>query len=554
MFHRWSLSPQLGVLLLTLLVGSAAVLVAFRQVGLPLVGIDDAHIFLVYGKNLISGEGLVYNPGGERVEGFSSPLWLLIIALGYLAFPSPEKYLLVVSLLVVFGAVATLAFQIDGRKVFGLASVVLIAWVFSSPAYVSWVSLSLMDTALWSALIVVGTVFALYDSPIGLAIVAPLIVLARPEGMLWAPVLIIVASLPEWVENGPFEALRKYRVAVLSYFLTLAALTAWRMLYFGYPLPNTYYAKMSPDTLYNLGQGLTYLVAFLYANPIALLGVIPAIVGLLMNGHWLFSAMIRPGTASRDDPRLGYIAASMIVLVALLVPVFMGGDYFGNFRFYQPVWPLFILPALALLKVLKIQAPRPLGHLAALLLILAAFLLPRSNWFNRAYVSSMVHELTIARQGQEIAQTMNEYFADPRPSIGVLRAGAVAVTYDGEVIDLLGLNNTVMAHTPGKQEGIKNHAAFNSDVFFDQRPEIVLPMTIQGANANNIIQKKLAWDNVVLKGLLVDPRFTAAYELVTISDGQTDILAFADRALLEQLADQGLEVDLLDEKALLGRH
>ena len=38
------------------------------------IGVDDANIFFVYAKNLAEGNGLVYNTGGERVEGFSSLL------------------------------------------------------------------------------------------------------------------------------------------------------------------------------------------------------------------------------------------------------------------------------------------------------------------------------------------------------------------------------------------------------------------------------------------------------------------------------------------------
>ena len=550
MRHYLSSSQQLGVLLLILLAMITAVLVALNQVGLPLTGIDDAHIFLTYGKNLVAGEGLVYNPGGERVEGFSSSLWLLIITLGYLVSSSPEYYVLAVSVLIVSGAVAVLVQRVDKRRVLGLAGVVLIAWVLSSPAYITWMSLSLMDTALWSALLLLGVASALYGKPLGLAFVVITMVLARPEGMLWAPVLIIIAALPAWVDKGPLAALREFRPAILAYIVTLAALTIWRLLYFGYPLPNTYYVKMSPDTLYNLGQGFNYLLAFLYMNPIVLLGVIPAIVALLMNGRWFARAVVRPGSASASDPRLQYVAISLIVLVALLVPVYMGGDHFENFRFYQPAWPLFILPAFALLRVLKIQAPRPLGYLVAFLVILAAFLLPKANWFNQAYRNSLIHEITVAQEGQEVARAMNQLFAGDLPSVGVVRAGAVALTYGGEVIDLIGLNNTTMAHSPGDRKGLKNHAAFNADVFFDQRPAIMLPTALSPEADMKAIQEKMTWDNAVLKGLLVDPRFSAAYELVTISDGRTNILAYASRTLPEKLTAQGLEVERFDAKTL----
>jgi hypothetical protein len=520
-----------------------AVLVAMNQVGLPLTGIDDAHIFFVYAKNLAAGDGLVYNPGGERVEGFSSLLWLLITSFGYLVLPSPERYVLAVSVLIVSGAVAVLALRIGGRKGLGLAGAVLIAWTLSSPAYVTWMSLTLMDTALWSVLLLLGVALTIYGKPIGLAFVVSAMILARPEGMLWAPALIIIAALPLWVAKGPWAALREYRMAIVATLVTLAALTIWRLLYFGYPLPNTYYVKMSPDTLYNLGHGLKYLIAFLYSNPIALLGIIPAIVALLVNGRWFTQALMRPGSTDASDPRLRYIAISLIVLLALLVPVYMGGDHFGNFRFYQPAWPLFILPALALLGVLKIQAPRPVGYVAAFLVIAGAFLLPRANWFNQGYTGSLEHEITTAQEGQEVARSMNQLFSGVLPSVGVIRAGAVALAYDGEVYDLIGLNNTAMAHSPGERKGLKNHAAFNADVFFDQRPALMLPAALPPETDIKSLQEKLTWDNAVLKGLLVDPRFTAAYDLVTISDGQETILTYIDRSLSERLVASGLEIE-----------
>ena len=45
------------------------------------VVIDDAYISARYAENLVAGHGLTFNPG-ERVEGFSHPLFVLLIALG----------------------------------------------------------------------------------------------------------------------------------------------------------------------------------------------------------------------------------------------------------------------------------------------------------------------------------------------------------------------------------------------------------------------------------------------------------------------------------------
>ena len=49
----------------------------------PLAGVDDANIYFVYAKNFVNGYGFVYNVGGEKVEGFTSLLWVLICALVY---------------------------------------------------------------------------------------------------------------------------------------------------------------------------------------------------------------------------------------------------------------------------------------------------------------------------------------------------------------------------------------------------------------------------------------------------------------------------------------
>ena len=62
-----------------------------HQLNQPLTGIDDANIFFIYASNLADGEGLVYNRGGERVEGFTSLLWMIICAFGFLVSAKPDR-------------------------------------------------------------------------------------------------------------------------------------------------------------------------------------------------------------------------------------------------------------------------------------------------------------------------------------------------------------------------------------------------------------------------------------------------------------------------------
>lgn len=45
---------------------------------------------MCFAKNLAAGHGLVFNPGGERVEGFTNPLWVGFMALFHLPI-APAK-------------------------------------------------------------------------------------------------------------------------------------------------------------------------------------------------------------------------------------------------------------------------------------------------------------------------------------------------------------------------------------------------------------------------------------------------------------------------------
>ena len=46
--------------------------------------IEDAGISFAFARNAADGEGFVGYPGGERVEGFSNPLWTFLLSGLYL--------------------------------------------------------------------------------------------------------------------------------------------------------------------------------------------------------------------------------------------------------------------------------------------------------------------------------------------------------------------------------------------------------------------------------------------------------------------------------------
>src|SRR5262245_32153596 len=62
------------------LVGCAVLLVAHQLLHRAFL-IDDAAICFSFARNIANGEGVVPWPGGERIEGYSDPTWVAILAL-----------------------------------------------------------------------------------------------------------------------------------------------------------------------------------------------------------------------------------------------------------------------------------------------------------------------------------------------------------------------------------------------------------------------------------------------------------------------------------------
>jgi hypothetical protein len=211
--------------------------------------VDDMYIFLRYAENLAQGHGLVYNPG-ERVEGFSSPAWVLLLALGALLGVGGVGW----AKLLALGALGALGVGIYrfGRERLGLgAPAALLACAFSAlnSYLVSW-SLWGLETPLFLALMLWTAVLAGRvaegagrRTTAALAGVAGLFALSRPE----APLFLAALGAAALLEPLRLPAIRqRLRRLWLPGLVALALFLAWllfRRAYFGLWWPHTYYAK-----------------------------------------------------------------------------------------------------------------------------------------------------------------------------------------------------------------------------------------------------------------------------------------------------------------------
>ncbi|MBE7176654.1 MAG: hypothetical protein INR69_09635 [Mucilaginibacter polytrichastri] len=485
-----------------------------------LIGIDDANIYMVYMRNFAEGHGFVFNTGSERVEGFTSLLWTLIGAAFYIITPQPEWLFLALNCVLQVAALWKIV-QYTERKItdtkrrrtalllfFGMLAVI--------PGYFEWSLLSYLETGLWSVLLIFTTltlteeiasekITAVSWKFNGLII---LLLLCRPESILWAPLFILLRSLvlfsPRKIHAWP-----ALLVSVCTYALTLIALLAWRRSYFGYPFPNTYYAKVTADHLQNFKQGLYYMLQYVFYNPF--------ILAVLAGGLLLVK---KSGVKKASDAAIFLV----VILFACAIPFYVGGDHFAYFRFIQPVTPLIWLLFILLFAT---QIPNAKWERAgAIVFLLFASFTSRNNYVENLMTGQnpMKIEFDLARNGRSNCSRLNDFFdkLDKLPVQGVIPAGGTAYAYHGKTIDLLGLNDTRIAHAPktGLRGLPKGHETFNKTLFYALKPDIFwmyggfLPDADSAKRISNIHIPPFTV--LVTQGLYKDAEFRRRYSLVFI--------------------------------------
>jgi len=554
-------------LLLTATVLGSLALLCLELLGAPVLGIDDAYIYFVYGRNFLESGGFVYNIGGERVEGFSSPVWLSVVVLAMLFSGEPVWPLLAISSLlsaaILLQCVALLE-RVPLTRVPPLRRWTLVSWVFAAllisyPSWLIWNMTALLETPLWGLLLISAAVLVA-RAPAELRrrrlpLVLALVIVCRPEGPLWFAWFVFAAGLLQIRQTG-FVGLKQpvfLRLIALP-LIALLLLVLLRLMYFGYPLPNTYYAKMSPDILYNLHEGYSYLLAFLYENAFAGFGVL---VGL----YWLAAGLIT--RRARSFNALQFVLGGTIA-TGVLACLITGGDKFGGYRFYQSILPVALIVLVLLLRHFsealnlrdRLLSMAQKSIVAVLCLAISATLMT-AGWRN-VKGTDLFEEFAMSFAGIRSAKTMLTLFGQtgaPLPSIGEIGAGGLKYKWPGEVIDLMGLNNVAMGHSGISRQGIKNHAGFDPDVFYAQAPDIVAPRVcvffLDYHHPWNAPWKETDFEYQVLKGITATQRFKDRYSYAyfreyarpddhdqTIEDNRKWLCGYVRNDLLQWMVDR----------------
>lgn len=356
--------PEGRAVVLALALAAASVALGLREAWTT----DDALLSYRYADNLVRGAGLVFNEG-ERVEAFSSPLFLLVLAAGRAlgADPFALSHALGLAATAIEAALlAVLTRRVTGR----LWPAALCGGLFATDRIVTVWSTGGLETATFGALVTTAlflsvTCSARSSGVVRLAAVHVAMAAVRPEGAL------LYGLHAAWLAFTAQGTARARVVRSLNVFVpAVALLVLARFLYYGELLPNVYRAKVAHVPTWDMG--LLYLAAFARR-----LGLSPGVHLLVWLGLGASLLGRRPVTvpatgAARprgDEAPARMLGAAYVVSGAALA-LAMGGDYMTDFRFFRPyMGPLYFTVAAALASLpARTGARRSLpGALAAAL-------------------------------------------------------------------------------------------------------------------------------------------------------------------------------------------
>jgi arabinofuranosyltransferase len=308
---------------------------------------DDAYITLRTVDNFIHGYGLTWNPG-ERVQAYTHPLWMFLLS-GFYAL-THEAYFttLAVSILLSLSVaiLVSLAFTDD---LFSISIGLVILCL--SPAFVEY-STSGLETPLTYFLLTLFLIlyFRFQEYPTDrlvflLGFVASLAMVNRLDaGLFYFPALVMIPLKQ--------RSRRSFWILVLSTFPILLW-EAFSLLYYGFPFPNTAYAKLNTGIVQSdlFHQGWKYYTNLYHWDPLTFFTILAGMSLAFIIG------------------KRGERAIASGILLWLLYILYIGGDFMSGRFFAAP-----LLASVILLMRLFPPFPKPVKSTALVAALILGFL------------------------------------------------------------------------------------------------------------------------------------------------------------------------------------
>ena len=411
---------------------------------------DDTYIHLRFANHLASGEGIVWNKGEPPVEGSTSFLYLLMITAIEMSgiqpiwtLPYLNAFFSTILLLNVFILLQIL----NPKKLIINLTVTVMLGLF--PPIMVW-SASGLEVMLYAfAILLCASLYILYrkgvTSPYIAGFAFAITSFIRPECLLLFSATAVFELFVVWLSDK--KVYKQSAGLIGTFFLFYLPIFLWKWSYFGYPFPNTYYAKTGGG-ITQLLSGISYLKNNLVENfiPAGFLGIV-------------FLATFR-----KDSYFVEKLYLCLLLFTSWIVVAINGGDYMGKARFLTPTISfLYILGGSGISRIMD-RIKKSALQLGLILILLAAAFLDwqAENPILIDYGNKRFPGASMSYKPKYIISTPEFVFigkalkriSDPGDSIALVPIGAIGYYSEMTVYDMVGLVDPHIAHEPFSQEFI----------------------------------------------------------------------------------------------------
>ncbi len=423
--------------------------------------LDDAYITFRFAEHLANGQGLVWNVGGERVEGFTSLFHVVLLAVAIKVGIDPQPASIMIAIGAVLGTVLLIV-QILRRQ-FGrlYPPAALVIGLYLSDQTTAFHSISGLETHLFVLFLCLSYALALtwltrptWPKASGLALAIFCSILCRPEGLLYGGALYLVLFVyTGWRMRHKRQGMRSPALALVLSVILLAALgvayATWKYRYFGYLLPNSFYVKSNQLGLHGLREVVNYLKD-------VVTWVSPLLVG--------FAFTISPTifiTSLRTPERVAKIMLTLLPLaVALLYYSTIIHEVGGAHRFSYPTYFYIIIGVAAFFSVAMKLSPAPQGdarkNLAVALICCVVLVTSNEAWKMIGSPWQPNPPDGFQQYHWRIAQALQATGLAEKATVLCDAAGVIPFVSHFNEVDLVGLTDNVLsgrtALTPAERE------------------------------------------------------------------------------------------------------
>lgn len=335
---------------------------------------DDIFIGLRYVQNLLAGNGLVYNKG-ERVEGFTDFLWIMLISFFTWLKRDPLNTVQVLGILSSVGTltlVSIITYKISKRTKSFILPYVTLALALNFD-YNTWAT-SGLETSFFSFLLCCSFYVFFFSEMketkryIVSGLFLCLALLTRPDTIL----IVFLANLL-FVCNLLFQRKEIVKIIKTLLFFNLAVILIyipyflWRYNYYGFLFPNTYYDKLGNESFYS--KGFQYIWLYFKPHFVSILAFILPLFIIFPLVKNKFKNNLKEFL--KDNWNAAFLVSVKIVLLYLIFFVAKVGGDFMYARFIIPIAPFIYF--IIFYSIVKLVKPKNINIVLAVL-VLASFI------------------------------------------------------------------------------------------------------------------------------------------------------------------------------------